>query len=218
LHRTATFTSSKVLELALDRLAPPLSPASLGKPSRRSSPRSTRRRPRPVQHHLRGWQGNRCPPTRGYDRLAAVILPGQGTLFILPPRLAPPRRRGQAKSSSSVGGVMESVQSARRASQRVWLASVTRLQRSTAWPHASAKVRSCSHVEHGLGGVHHLGLRRKVVGGRTTRHPDRGRVDQQLGPAGANLGPSGVSILVGQRRPRPRIARDHRPRVEARVA
>jgi nicotinamide mononucleotide adenylyltransferase len=39
---------------------------------------------------------------------------------------------------------MESVQSARRASQRVWLASVTRLQRSTAWPHASAKVRSCS--------------------------------------------------------------------------
>jgi hypothetical protein len=59
---------------------------------------------------------------------------GQGVPLILRPRLASPRRRGQAKSSSSGGGggVTASVQSARRASQRVWLASVTRLQRSTA--------------------------------------------------------------------------------------
>jgi hypothetical protein len=34
----------------------------------------------------------------------------------------------------------------------------------------------------------------------TTRHPNWGRVDQQLWPAGAKLGPPGVPILVGQRR------------------
>jgi hypothetical protein len=34
LHRTPTFTSSKVLELALDTLVPPSFPVSAGKPSR----------------------------------------------------------------------------------------------------------------------------------------------------------------------------------------
>src|SRR5215218_10489408 len=42
--------------------------------------------------------------------------------------------------------------------------------------------------------------------------PTGGRVDQQLWPARANLGPPGIAVLVGQG-----VARDHRPCVEARV-
>src|SRR5215216_1779314 len=44
-----------------------------------------------VQHHLEGWHRKGRPPARDHDRLAAVILPGRGTLFTISP--SPPHHR-----------------------------------------------------------------------------------------------------------------------------
>ena len=84
--------------------------------------------------------------------------------------------------------------------------------------HQRSQGRHRDHVQDGLGGVDHLRRHRQVVGRGTTDIPTGVAFDQQLGPGGADLGPPGVAVPLGQGRPGPRVAGDHHPGGEAAVA